>query len=783
MNLHDTSAARTAAVIGRPLVRFEDPKLLRGEGRYTDDINLPGQAYAAIVRSRHAHGIIKSIDTSAAKKMPGVLAIYTGADFVGYGPLKSNLPFKNRDGSDMKRPDRKPIPADKVRFVGDPIACVVAQSLAQAKDAAEAVSVDIEPLPVLIDPQEAAKPGAPLIYEEVPGNLPLDYHYGDAEKVAAAFAAAKHVVRLRLVNSRLVVNAIEPRAAIGVYDRATERFTLYTCSQGVMGLRAGLAEILRIPAEKLRVLTYNVGGSFGMKAQAYPEQVCVLHAARALGVPVKWTDERSTSFLSDNHGRDQVQTAELALDAQGRFLALRLSGYANLGGYLGAMAPQPPTLNIVRNVASVYRTPLLEVSTKCVFTNTTYVSPYRGAGRPEGNYFMERLIDYAAAQVGIDRVELRRRNQIRPRELPYKAASGQTYDSGDFPAILQRALELSDWKGFAKRRRDSKKRGKLRGIGLGCYLEVTAPANKEMGGIRFDPDGGVTIITGTLDYGQGHATPFAQVLSEKLGIPLDRIRLLQGDSDQLLAGGGTGGSRSMMNSGAAIVEASAKVIEQGRAIASHVLEASAADIEFANGRFVVVGTDRGIGLLELAEKLRGGLQLPPGTPTSLDVRHVSDGVPAAYPNGCHVAEVEVDPDAGRIEVVKYTSVNDFGTVINPLIVEGQVHGGVAQGIGQALIERTVYDAEGQLLSGSFMDYAMPHAADIPDMTVQNHPVPAKTNPLGVKGCGEAGCAGGLASVMNAVVDALSAYGITHIDMPATPERVWQAIRAAQAKRT
>ncbi|HXF87030.1 MAG TPA: xanthine dehydrogenase family protein molybdopterin-binding subunit [Xanthobacteraceae bacterium] len=783
MNLHHTSAAHTAALIGQPIARIEDPRLLRGEGRFTDDINLPGQAYAAIVRSRHAHGIIKSIDTSAAKKMPGVLAVYTGTDFAGYGPMKSNLPFKNRDGSEMKKPRRQPIPADKVRFVGDPVACVVAESLAQAKDAAEAVLIDIEPLPVVIDPQEAAKPGAPLVYEEVPGNLPLDYHYGDAQKVATAFAAAKHVVRLKLVNSRMIVNAIEPRAAIGVYDSATERFTLYTCSQGVMGLRAGLADIFGVPPEKLRVVTYNVGGSFGMKAQAYPEQVCVLHAARALRRPVKWTDERSTSFLSDNHGRDQVQTAELALDAQGHFLALRLSGYANLGGYMGAMAPQPPTLNIVRNVASVYRTPLLEVSTKCVFTNTTFVSPYRGAGRPEGNYFMERLIDYAAAEIGIDRVELRRRNQIRPRELPYKAASGQMYDSGDFPAILKQALELADWKGFARRRRESKKRGKLRGIGLGCYLEVTAPANKEMGGIRFDPDGGVTIITGTLDYGQGHATPFAQVLSERLGIPLDRIRLLQGDSDQLLAGGGTGGSRSMMNSGAAIVEASAKVIEQGKAIASHVLEASAGDIEFANGRFVVAGTDRRIGILELAEKLRGGLQLPPGTPTSLDVRHVSDGAPAAYPNGCHVAEVEVDPDTGRIEVVRYTAVNDFGTVINPLMVDGQVHGGVVQGLGQALIERTVYDAEGQLLSGSYMDYAMPHAADVPDMTVVSHPIPAKTNPLGVKGCGEAGCAGGLASVMNAVVDALSVYGITHIDMPATPERVWQAIRAAQAKRT
>jgi carbon-monoxide dehydrogenase large subunit len=587
------------------------------------------------------------------------------------------------------------------------------------------------------------------------------------------------VTRVELVNSRVVVNSIEPRVAVGAYDAASQRWTLYAGTQGVMGMRAQLAGVLGVAPEKVRVVSGNVGGSFGMKAAVYPEYVCILHAARALGRPVKWTDERSTSFLSDNHGRDQVQAAELALDADGHFLALRLSGYGNLGAYMGAMAPQPPTLNIVRNVASLYRTPLIEVSTRCVFTNTTLVAPYRGAGRPEGNYFMERVIDIAAAEMGIDRVELRRRNQIRPRELPYKAASGATYDSGDFPAVMKDALALSDWKGYGKRKRESRKRGKLRGIGLGSYLEVTAPANKEMGGIRFEPDGSVTILTGTLDYGQGHAAPFAQVLSETLGIPFDRIRLVQGDSDELIAGGGTGGSRSMMNSGAAIVEASAKVIEQGKTIASHVLEAAVSDIEFAQGQFVVAGTDRAIGIMELAAQLRSGLKLPDDVPSSLDVKHVSDGVPAAFPNGCHVAEVEIDPETGVIEVVKYSSVNDFGTVINPMLVEGQVHGGIVQGIGQAMLEQTVYDADGQLLTGSYMDYALPRATDAPAFTTAHHPVPAKTNPLGVKGCGEAGCAGGLASVMNAIVDALSEYGIRHIDMPATPQRVWQAIRDAR----
>jgi carbon-monoxide dehydrogenase large subunit len=782
MNLQDTAKTRSAFAIGEPVWRKEDPTLLRGQGRYTDDISLPGQAHAFMLRSSLAHGRIRSIDTTAAKKMPGVVAIYTGADIKQYGTLQSGLPFKNRDGSDMKKPGRHALATDKVRFVGDPVACVVAETLIQAKDAAEAIVLDIEPLPVITRPEDSARPGAPAVFDEVPDNTALDFHYGDSEKVNAAFAGAAHTVKLKLVNSRVIVNTIEPRAAIGSYDPVSQRFTLHSCSQGVMGLKAGLVNVMKVTPDKMRVVTGNVGGSFGMKAQVYPEYVCVLHAARALGRPVRWTDERSSSFLSDNHGRDHVQTAEVALDAEGRFLAVRLSGFGNLGGFQGAMAPQPPTLNIVRNVASLYRTPLLEVSTKCVFTNTTFVSPYRGAGRPEGNYFMERLIDYAAAVTGFDRIELRRKNQIRRSEIPWKAASGATYDSGDFPAIFREALDAADWKGFNKRKRESKKRGLLRGIGVGCYLEVTAPANKEMGGISFDPDGGVTIRTGTLDYGQGHATPFAQVLSDKLGVPFGRVRLLQGDSDELLAGGGTGGSRSMMNSGQAIVEAAAKVIEQGKQIASHALEASAGDIEFRDGQFVVAGTDRSIGIMELANKLRtGAIKLPPDGPQSLDVKHVSDGSPSAYPNGCHVCEVEIDPDTGNIEVVKYTAVNDFGTVINPMLVDGQIHGGVVQGIGQALLEHTVYDEQGQLLTGSYLDYAMPRAQHAPDFSVYSHPVPAKTNPLGVKGCGEAGCAGGLTSIMNAVVDALSVYGIKHIDMPATPQRIWQAIQEAKKR--
>ena len=785
MNIReDVSASDDWAVakfgVGQPVPRTEDPILVQGKGHYTDDILLPGQVYAVMVRSPYAHGVINGIDVADAAAMPGVLGIYTAKDLAGYGTLKCVVPLKNRDGSEMKKPARYALASDKVRYVGDPVAFVVAETAAQARDAAEAVVLDIDPLPAVTLASAAAKPDAPLIHSEAPGNVALDYHYGDEEKVAAAFAQAAHVTKLDLRNTRLAVAPMEPRAAIAEYDAGAQHFTLHAQSQGVFGMKGQLVDILGVKPDQVRVVTGNVGGSFGMKAQVYPEYVCILHAAKVLGRPVKWTDDRSGAFVSDAYGRDHEVTAELALDKDGHFLAVRLTSYANMGGFLAMVAPLPGTLNAVKNTPGVYRTPLLEVSAKCVFTNTTQVTAYRGAGRPEGNYYMERLIDTAAKEMGIDRLELRRRNHIAPSQIPYAASSGMTYDSGDFPTVFEEALAKADLAGFAARKRESEARGKLRGIGIGSFLEVTAPPGKEMGGIRFEANGDVTIITGTLDYGQGHATPFAQVLSRALGIPFERIRLVQGDSDQLIAGGGTGGSRSITASGAAILEASAQVIENGKAIASHVLEASPADIEFERGRFVIAGTDRAIGIMELAEKLRTGLTLPDGTPATLDASIIQDGVASSFPNGCHVAEVEIDPETGEVDVVRYSSVNDFGTIVNPLLVQGQVHGGVVQGIGQALMENAVYDEDGQLLTGSFQDYAMPRAHHFPDIGFVSHPVPATTNPLGTKGCGEAGCAGALVCVMNAVVDALSVYGIRHIDMPASPARVWAAIQAAKS---
>jgi aerobic carbon-monoxide dehydrogenase large subunit len=775
--------------IGQPVHRKEDPVLLAGGGRYTDDIGLPGQAYAVMVRSRHAHGRIAGLDVAGARAMPGVLAVITGPDLVAAGlrPMPAGMAQKNRDGSSMARPTQTVLATGKVRYVGDPVACIVAETAKQAKDAAEAVLLDIDPLPAVTTARAADAPGAPLVHDDVPGNLVLDFHYGDEAAVAKAFAGAAHVTRLRLIDSRVVVCPMEPRSALGAFDPGNGRYTLHVGCQGVFNLRPLIASVLGVADEKVHVLTGNVGGSFGMKFSAYPEYFCLLHAARTLGRPVKWTDERAESFLSDSHGRDHEMDAELALDGAGSFLAVRLTGYGNLGAYLSNATTLPSTGNAVKNTVSVYRTPLIEVSTRCLFTNTTPVGAYRGAGRPEGNYYMERLIDTAAAEMGIDRLELRRRNHIRPEELPWDAPSAMQYDSGDFPALLEEALAFADVAGFPARRAESRKRGRLRGLGIGQYLEVTAPPSNEMGGIRFEPDGGVTIITGTLDYGQGHASPLAQVLSAKLGIPFESIRLLQGDSDQLIAGGGTGGSKSIMASGAAVIEAAEILIENGCKIAAQALEAAVADIEFEltseGGRFTIAGTDRGIGIMELAERLRSGLSLPEGLPHSLDVRHVHQAAPSAFPNGCHVAEVEVDPETGVASVVKYSMVNDFGTVINPLLVAGQAHGGVVQGIGQAFLEATAYDADGQVLTGSFMDYALPRADSAPSFRIASHPVPARTNLLGAKGCGEAGCAGSLPAVMNGLVDALrSEYGITHIDMPATPERIWQAIaEARQAK--
>jgi aerobic carbon-monoxide dehydrogenase large subunit len=768
--------------VGQPVSRKEDPVLLRGEGRYSDDLIRPGQLYGVMVRSRVAHGVIRSIDLDAAREMPGVRAVITEAELTEAGVKNMNAASgKHRDGSPSPRPPQRPLAKDFVRYVGEPIAMVVAETSKQAKDAAEAIFVDIDPLPAVTTASAAAAADAPLIHQDAPGNICLDFHFGDTEKVDAAFAKAAHVTKLSIRNNRIVVCAMEPRSAIGEYDAESDRFTLRLGCQGVFGQRNLVSTILGIPVKKLRVLTGNVGGSFGMKSSAYPEYICALHAARVLGLPVKWTDERSESFMSDSHGRDHEMIAELALDGGGKFLALRITGFGNVGAWLNSATTIPPTMNTVKNIIGVYATPLIEVSTKCMFTNTTPVGAYRGAGRPEGNYYMERLVETAAREMGIDRVELRRRNHIQPEHMPYKAPSGMLYDCGEFPAVMEKALCAGDWNGYATRQAQSRARGKVRGRGIGHYLEVTADAGNEMGGIRFEEDGTVTIITGTLDYGQGHASPFAQVLSARLGIPFDKIRLLQGDSDQLVAGGGTGGSRSMMQSGGAILEASDIVVERGKQLAAEFLEVGVSDIEFARGRFIVAGTDLGIGILDLAQRARLSRDLPEDLPRTLDVKHVFKGVPSAFPNGCHIAEVELDPDTGLVEVVSYATVNDFGVLVNPVLVAGQAHGGIAQGIGQALLERVVYDEDGQLLTGSFMDYGLPRAMDLPSLGFQSHPVPARTNALGAKGCGEAGCAGSLPAVMNAVVDALSEFGITHIDMPATPHRIWQAIQDARSR--
>ncbi|MCP3467059.1 MULTISPECIES: xanthine dehydrogenase family protein molybdopterin-binding subunit [unclassified Bradyrhizobium] len=766
--------------VGQPVRRKEDDTLVRGMGRYTDDFNLPGQAYAVIVRSTHAHGVIRGIGTEAAKAMPGVLGVWTGTDLnaAGYGPFTCGLPLKNRDGSPLLQTNRQPLASDKVRFVGDPIAFVVAETLAQARDAAEAVEADIEPLPAVTDPEEAAQAGAPQLYDHIPGNVALDYHFGDAEKVEAAFASAAHVTSLDIENTRVAVVSMEPRVGLASYDKKTERYTIQVPTQGVSGNRANLAKNLKVPNEKVRILTANVGGSFGMKNINYPEYMCILFAAKTLGRPVKWTDERSTSFLSDSHGRAQKIHAELALDAEGHFLAAKLSGYGNLGAYITGVAPSPLSLNTGKNFSSVYRTPLMAIDIKTVLTNTTLMGAYRGAGRPEANYYMERLIDRAADEMGISRLTLRKRNFIKPNQMPFPASSGVTYDSGDFQAVFNKALELSDYESFSKRKKESKKSGKLRGIAIGSYLEVTAPPGVELGKIVFAPDGTVQLITGTLDYGQGHATPFTQVLCAQLGVPFESVKLVQGDSDIVHTGNGTGGSRSITASGMAIVESSRLVIEKGKRAAAHLMEASEADIEFADGRFTIAGTDRSINIMDLAKRLHDG-KVPEGVPSSLDVDHTTEPVPSAFPNGCHVAEVEIDPDTGVVEIVRYSAVNDFGTVINPMLVEGQLHGGVVQGIGQALMEHVRYDESGQPITGSLMDYALPRAEDVPFMSVGDHPVPAKSNPLGTKGCGEAGCAGSLSTVVNAVVDALSDYGIKHIDMPLTPERVWRAIQDAK----
>lgn len=763
--------------VSQPVTRNEDPRLLRGDGLYTDDKNLDGQAHAVFLRSTIAHGDITSLDVAAAKNAPGVVAVLTVDDLeaAGLGTLPNNLPVKSRDGSPLIKPVRPILAKGRVRHVGEPVVAIIAETAAQARDAAELVELEIAPLPPVMALEDAVSPGAVQVHEEAANNVCLDFQMGDAEATATAFEEAAHVTRLHLDNNRCFVSAMEPRAAVADFDSAEDRYILHVCSQGVMGMRNILANaIFNIDPEKIHVLTDDVGGSFGMKSMPYHEYPVIMLAAKQLGRPVKWNADRSESCLSDHHGRASQFEAELALDKDGKFLAVRVTGLADMGGYLTGTGPLAQSVNIGKNLPCMYTTPAIDVKMRCVFTNKLYVGAYRGAGRPEGNYIMERLVDAAAREMDIDPIQIRRRNLIPNSAFPFTAASGQVIDSGDFEQMLVQAVAASDWAGFERRRASSEGRGLSRGIGVCSYLEVTAPAGKEHGGIRFGEDGRVTMVSGTLDYGQGHRSTFAQILSARLGIAFDKIDLLQGDSDELLFGGGTGGSRSVIAAGGAFYEAGAEVIEKGKAVAGHLLEAAVEDIEFADGDFRISGTDRSINLLDLAAKARelGGVG---GVPDSLDVDLVHETAPSAFPNGVHIGEVEINPDTGETQVVKYTVVDDFGNVINPLLVGGQVHGGVVQGIGQALMENVVYDSDGQLVTGSYMDYALPRADQIPDIEFLDHPVPAKTNVLGAKGAGEAGVSGALPAIMNAMVDGLSKYGVTNINMPATPEKVWRAI--------
>lgn len=767
--------------IGQPVTRTEDPRHLTGGGEYTDDSNVDGQVYARFVRSQVAHGTLTAVDISAAAAMPGVLAIYTGADLRAddIGNIPSGLPLKSRDGSPYIVPPRTGLATDRVRHVGEPIAIVVAETAVQAQDAAEAVIADIDMLPVVTDSEEAVKDGAPQLHDTVPNNVCLDFFVGDDDAIEKAFAAASHVTKMRIDNTRIVVNAMEPRSVIGEYDASNERFTVHMPTQGVMGVKGTLSKaIFKVDPDKFRVLSNDVGGSFGMKGAAFVEPISVLYAARKLGRPVKWTADRSESFLSDHQGRDSIIYAELALNADGDFLGLKVTGVGNCGAYLTAMGPAPMTNVICRNIISVYKTPAFSYATKAVFTNTVPTGPYRGAGRPESKYIMEQLVDKAAREMGIDRVELRRRNLIAPDAFPYKAPNGQTYDSGEFEAIMDETLKRADWNGFDSRRAASAANGKLRGASITNYLENTGAAG-ELADIRFREDGTVALVTGAKDMGTSHRTPFAQILHERLGVPYEAIEVIQNDSDEMSPGAsGSGGSKTLLGAGNAIADCAAIITEKGKAAAGHILEAAVEDIEFANGNFTVAGTDKTINIMDLAKRLRDAGELPEGVPDSLDDKAVHDSSPSSFPNGCHVCEVEVEPETGVIEIVKYLVVDDFGVVINPLVVEGQVHGGIMQGVGQILVERTLYDDDGQLVTGSYMDYCMPRADDICDIEFSTRNVPCVTNPLGVKGCGEAGNGGSMPAVMNAILHALEDRGITELDAPATPHRVWEALQKA-----
>ena len=785
-----------ATGIGASVKRKEDYRFLTGAGNYTDDINLPGQTYACFVRSPHAHAIIRGIDKSAALAAPGAIAVFTGEDLAAakVGGLPCGWLITDVNGQPMKEPPHPPLAQGKVRYVGDHVAVVIAETYWQAKDAAELVEVDYETLPSVVRPADALKPGAPAVHDIAPDNASYVWGHGDKAAVDKAFAAAAHVTTLEFANNRLIPNALEPRAALAHYSRAEDSYTLYVSNQNPHVERLLMtAFVLGLPEHKVRVIAPDVGGGFGSKIFLYAEETVLTWASRQVNRPIKWTADRSEAFLSDAHGRDHATKAQLALDRDGKFLAMRVKTAANLGAYLSTFASCVPTILYATLLAGQYTTPAIFCEVTGVFTNTSPVDAYRGAGRPEATYVVERLVSTAALEMGIEQAEIRRRNFIR--SFPYPTPVGLTYDTGNYEATLSAAMKLADVSGFEARRKEAAARGKLRGLGYSCYIEACglAPSNVagalgaraglfEAGEVRVHPTGSVTVFTGSHSHGQGHETTFAQVVADRLGIAFESVDVVHGDTGRVPFGMGTYGSRSLSVGGAAIMRALDKIISKGRKIAAHLLEASEGDVEYDKGTYRIAGTDKNVtfGQVAFAAYVPHNYPLDKLEP-GLDETAFYDPTNFTYPAGTHICEVELDPETGVTKVVKYVASDDFGNIINPMIVAGQVHGGLTQGIGQALLEHGVYDPEsGQLLTGSFSDYAMPRADDVPSFIVDTQVTPCTHNPLGSKGCGEAGAIGSPPAVIGAIVDALKHLGVKDVAMPATPLRVWQTIQSAKA---
>lgn len=769
--------------IGQPVRRFEDVRLLTGKGRFQDDRVIPRAAWCVFVLSPYAHARIVSVDAVEAKQTPGVLAVYTGADYAAdkLSMPKANMPRKKRDGSPMFAPQRPAMVVDRARYVGDPVAMVIAETLAQAKDAAEAVIVDYDALPAVTNVAEAAQPGSAVVWEENGDNISHTLERGNKAAADAAFAAAAHVVRRRYVVTRVHAQYMEPRGSIGTYDPGEERYTLYSDVNYPHRVRNMLANnVFRVPESKVRVLVEDVGGGFGTKGWQYVDNRLTLWAAKKLGRPVKWRCERSEAVMVDEHGRDNIAEVELALDANGKFLGIRAHLLANIGAYVSSDRQLLTPFTQIQTLTGVYDIKACHVTIDAVLSNTNPTAPYRGAGRPEAAYFLERVIEAAAEEMGIDPIELRRRNCIAESQIPYKAPLGPLYDSGQFEKNMDLALEAAGYAGFAGREAATRARGKLRGIGVANAIEQAAGATPEYAEIRFNPSGSVIMLLGTKTHGQGHETAYKQILHERLGIAPTDVQFIDGDTDRVAFGMGSNGSRSMVTGGSALKLAADKVVEKGKKIAAHLLEAAVEDIEFADNKFSVTGTDRGVSLKQVAITAFQPAKLPKGLEPGLYENATYIPERDTFPNGCHVAEVEIDPETGVVQLVSYVVVDDVGTIINPLTMYGQIHGGVAQGLGQILMEQVVYDKDsGQLLSASFMDYAMPRADTMCSVKIVSNPCPTPSNPLGAKGAGEAGCVGALPAVMIAIMNALKPLGVRELDMPATPERVWRAIQDAQ----